>query len=70
MSFLEITKPHLASRKDANPGVGILIFDGHLVHRIFLAFPDTGHEDQAASRQELLSRTALVLSRLAPGVHW
>jgi NAD(P)-dependent dehydrogenase (short-subunit alcohol dehydrogenase family) len=41
-----------------------------VLHAYFLAFPDTGHEDQAASPQELLSRTALVLSRLTPGVHW
>jgi NAD(P)-dependent dehydrogenase (short-subunit alcohol dehydrogenase family) len=41
-----------------------------VLHAYFLAFPDSGSEDQAASRRELLSRSALLLSRLAPGVHW
>ena len=41
-----------------------------VLHAYFLAFPDSGSEGQAASRRELLSRSALLLSRLAPGVHW
>ena len=41
-----------------------------VLHAYFLAFPDTGSKDEEVSRQEVLSRSALALSRLAPGVHW
>jgi hypothetical protein len=41
-----------------------------VLHAFFLAFPDTGSAEQGASRQEVLSRSALALSRLVPGVHW
>lgn len=41
-----------------------------VLHAYFLAFPDSGSADQGVSRQEVLSRSALALSRLAPGVHW
>jgi len=41
-----------------------------VLHAYFLAFPDTGSTEQGVSRQEVLSRSALALSRLAPGVHW
>jgi NAD(P)-dependent dehydrogenase (short-subunit alcohol dehydrogenase family) len=41
-----------------------------VLHAYFLAFPDTGSRDQEVSRQQVLSRSALALSRLAPGVHW
>ena len=41
-----------------------------VLHAYFLAFPDSGSADQDISRQEVLSRSALALSRLAPGVHW
>jgi NAD(P)-dependent dehydrogenase (short-subunit alcohol dehydrogenase family) len=41
-----------------------------VLHAYFFAFPDSGSADQDISRQEVLSRSALALSRLAPGVHW
>jgi hypothetical protein len=41
-----------------------------VLHAYFLAFPDTGSTEPGASRQEVLSRSALALSRLLPGVHW
>jgi hypothetical protein len=34
MSFLEITKIHLARQEEAKSASAILIFDGHLVRRI------------------------------------
>ena len=41
-----------------------------VLHAYFLAFPDTASKDQQVSRQKVLSRSALALSRLAPRVHW